>query len=129
MKYSKQRAEILKTVTENRIHPTADTVYTLMREKMPDISLGTVYRNLNLLAENGDIRKIPVPNGSDRFDSRMNPHEHMICTECGEVFDIDMDIMSNVKPLAGREHNFTISSCSLTVYGICAKCAEKNKNY
>ncbi len=129
MKYSKQRAEILKTVTENRIHPTADTVYTLMREKMPDISLGTVYRNLNLLAENGDIRKIPVPNGSDRFDSRMNPHEHMICTECGEVFDIDMDIMSNVKPLADREHNFDVSSCSLTVYGICAKCAEKNKNY
>lgn len=126
MKYSKQRQEILQTVIDNRIHPTADTVYALMRQKMPDISLGTVYRNLNLLSQNGVIRKIPVPNGSDRFDSRLSPHEHMICTECGEVFDFDADIGKTIRDIAEEKLDFTVLSCSLTVYGICKNCRCKN---
>ncbi len=72
MNYSKQRELILKTVIENPIHPTADTVYEQVRRENPKISLGTVYRNLNFLSEMGILRKISMPVGSDRFDGRLD---------------------------------------------------------
>ena len=68
MKYSRQREIILNTVMENPVHPTADMVYSILREENPNISLGTVYRNLNYLAAEGIIRKITMPEGCDRFD-------------------------------------------------------------
>ena len=68
MRYSKQRELILNTVLQNKIHPTADDVYKLLRDEYPGLSLGTVYRNLNFLAEHDMLKKINVPNGSDCFD-------------------------------------------------------------
>ena len=88
MKYSRQRELILETVMENPVHPTADTVYAMVREQEPNISLGTVYRNLNLLAEQGILRRIPMPAASDRFDGRTDSHHHMRCCGCGNLFDL-----------------------------------------
>ena len=78
MNYSKQRELVLQAVLENPIHPTADGVYQQVRQQNPRISLGTVYRNLNFLAEMGMIRKISMPVGSDRFDGRLDQHDHMV---------------------------------------------------
>ena len=78
MKYSKQRELIYEAVLQNPVHPTADNVYTLIREENPNVSLGTVYRNLNLLSDNGLLRKIAMPNAPDRFDGRIDEHYHMI---------------------------------------------------
>ena len=72
-------------------HPTADTVYLHIKEEFPNISLGTVYRNLNLLADIGEALRIPTPDGGDRFDGRCEPHYHVVCTNCGNVFDLEMD--------------------------------------
>ena len=65
-------------------------VYLHVKEEFPNISLGTVYRNLNLLADIGEITKIPTPDGGDRFDGRTDSHYHVICSGCGNVFDLEL---------------------------------------
>ena len=77
LKYSRQRESIKNYLLHTEEHPTADTVYMHVREEFPNISLGTVYRNLNLLAETGDALKIPTPSGGDRFDGKTTPHYHL----------------------------------------------------
>ena len=91
LKYSKQRASIKDYLMHTTSHPTADTVYLHIKEEFPSISLGTVYRNLNLLADIGEALRIPTPDGGDRFDGRCEPHYHVVCTNCGNVFDLEMD--------------------------------------
>ena len=86
LKYSRQRESIKDYLNSTTEHPTADTVYLNVRKEFPNISLGTVYRNLNLLAEIGDAIKIPTPNGGDRFDGRTIPHYHFCCT-CTMAFN------------------------------------------
>ena len=76
LKYSRQREAIKDYLSSVTTHPTADTVYLNVKQEFPNISLGTVYRNLNLLAEIDDAIKISTPNGGDRFDGRTMPHYH-----------------------------------------------------
>ena len=92
MKYSRQRELILKTLKENCIHPTAEQLYELIRREEPTVSLATVYRNLNLLAENGMVKKIEGLDGTAHFDHQTFDHYHFICTKCNRVFDIPCDI-------------------------------------
>ena len=80
MKYSRQRELILKTLKENCIHPTAEQLYELIRREEPTVSLATVYRNLNLLAENGMVKKIEGLDGTAHFDHQTFDHYHFICT-------------------------------------------------
>lgn len=88
VKYSRQRELIINTVKKHKNHPTADMIYSELKVCNPNLSLGTVYRNLNKLAGSGIINKIPTPNGSDRFDGFIEKHNHMICVQCNEVYDI-----------------------------------------
>lgn len=122
MKYSKQRELILTTVRKNLIHPTADQVYSIIRKTMPNISLGTVYRNLNLLAENGDIIKISLPNQSDRFDGTLEPHYHMICNKCNQVFDIKLDNLKGLSDDVFKKYEFSVESFDLIINGTCCEC-------
>ncbi len=85
LKYSRQREAVKEFLASRIDHPTADTVYTNLREKFPNISLGTVYRNLSLLADMGEIIKITTGDGADRFDGRITPHNHFICRKCHKV--------------------------------------------
>lgn len=124
MKYSKQRELILTTVRINLIHPTADQVYSIIRKTMPNISLGTVYRNLNLLAENGDIIKISLPNQSDRFDSTLEPHYHMICNKCGKIFDIKLDCLTSLSDDIFKNHQFLVEDYNLVINGTCCDCKQ-----
>ena len=88
IKYSKQRAIIMDFLKDRKDHPTADVVYTNVRKTLPNISLGTVYRNLMLLTELGEIRKVQVGDGVDHFDPITDEHDHFVCTECGGVYDL-----------------------------------------
>ena len=111
LKYSKQRASIKDYLMHTTSHPTADTVYLHIKEEFPNISLGTVYRNLNLLADIGEALRIPTPDGGDRFDGRCEPHYHVVCTNCGNVFD------------------GIIESHTTLFHGLCGECAKKlNEN-
>lgn len=127
LKYSRQREAIKNYLAGRKDHPTADMVYTAIREVYPNISLGTVYRNLTLLAKQGEISKISCGENSDRFDIRTDPHYHFICETCGRVEDLpDMD-MHVVNTWAGEHYDGEILGHQLYFYGKCRECKEKEK--
>jgi len=123
MKHSKQRDMIRAFLDGNENHPTADEVYLSMRRQDPTISLGTVYRNLNQLAENGDIRRIAVGDGKDRYDFRTAAHGHFICRQCGKIRDIFVDEEALKKAGIGIEG--TVEQEEVIFYGICNSCLSK----
>ena len=129
LKYSRQRAAIKEYLSYTLEHPTADTVYLHIKEEFPNISLGTVYRNLNLLADMGEIIKISTPDGGDRFDGRIDPHYHVVCQSCGQVFDLKLDEqhIQAVNELANRYFEGTIESHTTLFSGTCKACEEKMK--
>ncbi|MDD2956070.1 MAG: transcriptional repressor [Oscillospiraceae bacterium] len=125
MRYSKQREQVLQAVMEKcGQHPTADDIYTSLRQINPNISLGTVYRNLSQLAENGQILKIAVANSSDRFDGCTHEHYHMICDRCGGVFDIQSEYLLGLREHVMEQTGFRVANCQLILRGICQKCGE-----
>ena len=88
---------VLDAVNEMHRHVTADQIYTFVKEKYPSIGRGPVYRNLGILVEEGKVRKVEVPDGSDRFDFTLENHYHVECVKCGEIFDVDMDVISELE--------------------------------
>mgnify|MGYP005796993583 FL=1 len=128
LKYSRQRESIKHYLATTREHPTADTVYIHVKKEFPNISLGTVYRNLNLLTDIGEAVKIATPNGGDRFDGRLEPHNHFLCTKCGRLLDLDLDMKSidEVNRLAAENFDGIISSSSTLFYGECSDCIKKS---
>lgn len=125
MRYSKQRELIMEAVFKNRVHPTAEYVYKLLKKDHPELSLGTVYRNLNYLAENNMLKKINVPGGSDRFDGTLTRHQHLICRKCGKIFDVDISELSSVKDKLKESIDFEIDIDTLVMEGVCGVCADK----
>ena len=126
LKHSKQREAIKEYLASTTSHPTADTVYTHVKEEFPNISLGTVYRNLNLLADIGEAVKITTPDGGDRFDARTCPHYHFYCKSCGQIFDMDFDHMEEINRLAAENFAGSIESHTTLFYGICEECSTKS---
>ncbi len=121
-KYSRQREAIKEYLMQTKEHPTADTVYMNIRATHPNISLGTVYRNLNLLAEQGEILKINCQDGSDRFDANPDPHYHFICKECGKVMDLEMESIDHIINAAGKGFGGKIEGHVTYFYGLCPDC-------
>ena len=123
-RYSRQREIILQAVQSHPIHPSADEVYHIVKAENPNISLGTVYRNLNYLSENGSIVKILVPNSADRFDARTDEHYHMICSKCGRVYDLpgELESMQRVSEEIQSKTGIQCSGIRLLVEGICKNC-------
>ena len=125
IKYSRQRESIKKYLASTKEHPTADTVYTHVKKDFPNISLGTVYRNLNLLTELGEALKISTPDGGDIFDGVTTPLCHFFCKECGSVIDIDMAEDGYIDEMAGKNFDGQIENHSIMFFGKCAKCRKK----
>lgn len=121
-KYSRQREAIKAYLASTKEHPTADTVYTNIRSIYPNISLGTVYRNLNLLVEQGEILKINCQDGSDRFDGNLIRHYHFLCKDCGRVLDMDMDSIEHINVIAGAKFGGKIEGHETYFYGHCPEC-------
>lgn len=121
-KYSKQREAILTLLASRTDHPTAETLYHDLRETMPRISLGTVYRNLMLAAREGDILRLPCADGIDRFDGTISEHYHVQCTCCHRVMDIPSLCGIMLDAHADAHFQGTISGHSLMFYGTCEDC-------
>ena len=130
LKYSRQRASIKEYLISTHGHPTADTIYLHVKKQFPNISLGTVYRNLNLLADMGEAIKISTPDGGDRFDGDTSPHYHVVCTACGRVIDlmVDEDYIDSINLNANKNFNGKIDSHKILFYGICEDCLKRKKN-
>ncbi len=124
-KHSKQRDSIQAFLAGRTDHPTAEMVYQGVREELPNISLATVYRNLTLLAEMGEINKISTGDGPDRFDAVTTPHNHFQCSRCGSVLDLQMEDISYIDDVAGKSFPGEITGHSVIFRGLCPACMKQ----
>jgi len=122
MNFSKQRKQILETLQENVVHPTAEYLYDILKEKNPKISLATLYRNLNQLANAGMIKKIDGLEPSAHFDHNTHPHYHFICDNCHKVFDINANIAPDIISKTENETGFYIKEHDIVFHGLCREC-------
>ena len=119
-----QRRIILEELLSVDNHPTVDELYTRVKVRMPRISLGTVYRNLDLLAETGEILKIDSAGSTRRYDGRTEPHRHIRCCKCGRVADVFADAMPHGFAEALHVPGFRITSVRIEYDGICEECSK-----
>ncbi len=122
LKHSKQRETIKAFLMGRHDHPTADTVYMNVRQQYPNISLGTVYRNLTLLADLGEINRLRVGDGVDHFDADTSQHYHFVCSECGCVLDLDMPSIESINDVASADFDGMIAGHMTYFYGVCGQC-------
>lgn len=125
LKHSKQRDSIKEFLATREDHPTADVVYMNVRQSFPNISLGTVYRNLTLLADIGEIARLRVGDGVDHFDHDTSPHYHFVCSECGSVTDMNMPIMEQMTEAARENFEGEVEGQVTYFYGRCGNCTKK----
>ena len=119
-RYSRQREEILRVVQTTDTHPTADWVYEQVRKILPHVSLGTVYRNLNLLADEGLIQRVILDDGIVRFDGNTNDHHHFICTKTGKIYDVVLPLGNELLTKFNAEmnkHHFKATHFKIEFYG------------
>jgi Fur family ferric uptake transcriptional regulator len=124
LRMTKQRQLILEELRKVKTHPTADDMYQILRKRMPKISLGTVYRNLEILSETGIIQKLEVGGTQKRFDADISTHYHVRCVICGRVADLHLEPDMNVEKEAAKLTDFKILSHRLEFIGVCPECAE-----
>ncbi len=123
MRVTKQREVMLEELRRLTSHPTADELYALVRRQLPHVSLGTVYRNLDVLSRQGLIQKMAVSGGQTRYDGNVERHDHVRCVRCGRVLDIPLAPVSTVR-LPEAPPGFVISGYSLEFLGLCRECRE-----
>ncbi len=122
--YSRQREAVLKALCSTTSHPTAAWIYEQVRQEIPNISLGTVYRNLSGLAEDGRIRKLSFGDASDHFDGDITVHSHFYCEHCGEITDIWIDQSKLLGPIES-DYNIKARYADFNITGKCGKCSYK----
>ena len=122
-RYSKQRELIFRALKGTKEHPTADMVYQMLKPENPNLSLGTVYRNLNLLADEGIIIRMPFP--VERYDADTRPHPHFSCTVCGGVSDLDLPYNQALDEQVASL-GYQVEEHSVLFTGICADCSKKH---
>ncbi len=125
LRMTKQRQLILEELRKVTSHPTADDMYQVLRKKMPKISLGTVYRNLEILSDTGIIQKIDVGGTQKRFDADISTHYHIRCTICGRVADVHMEPHMELEAEAQKLTDYEILHHRVEYIGICPECRKK----
>lgn len=122
---TKQRKTILKVLKNTESHPTADSIYEEVKKEIPNVSLGTIYRNLNLLAEKGKITVINYANDQSHYDGNTENHYHFRCNSCGNVFDLELDLLDEkVNNKVEDNTNFIVDNHRLEFYGLCPSCQD-----
>ena len=124
---SRQRTLVYDAVKASHEHPNAEEVYLTVKEQLPEISLGTVYRNLNILEEMGLLRRIHTGIGGDRFDAMTTMHPHLICTQCGGVFDLPCDVGRETELLKATfaQVGAQVQEVQIRAWGICRSCQKE----
>ena len=127
LRMTKQRKAMLEEIKKSKSHPTADTIYDLVKKKIPGISLGTVYRNLEILSGEGLVRKMELAHTQRRYDGNIKNHYHVLCTECGRVDDLITIGDDNVEELLGVRSYYRITGHRLKFFGLCPDCKKKSE--
>ena len=121
---TKQKTAILDILRSVDCHPTAEWLYQEARKKIPGISLGTVYRNLNQLRDNGEIIELNYGSSQSRFDGRRDKHYHFCCTDCENIYDLHMTPIKSIEAKAKSASDFHITGYRLEFYGTCNACRD-----
>ena len=130
IRYSKKREAILDAIRGTKCHPSAVWVYRQIKPRHPDLSLGTVYRNLAFFQEQGLIQSVGVVHGQERFDAIVTPHSHFVCNRCGSVLDLpDIHPEAGLEQAVSAQYGFMVEHCELTFYGLCPSCVHQNQNF
>ena len=119
---TKQKTLILETLKGLHTHPTADEIHSIVRVQLPNISLGTVYRNLEILSKSGKIRKLEMAGTQKRFDGNVDKHFHIRCSKCGAVSDLDKVPVTELGRLIFVDCDYEIQDYTLEFSGLCPKC-------
>lgn len=127
-RYSRKRESILQCLQDTKEHPGAEWVYKKLKPMYPDLSLATVYRNMNELVEEGKLCSVGVVLDKERFDARTEPHTHAICARCGKILDVDEialtpDMAAQIQSLP----DFTVAYSQLQLIGLCAECQQNSE--
>jgi len=125
-KYSRQRERIFEVVKSTHLHPTADWIYEKLRSEIPNLSLGTVYRNLALLRDMGMIKELTFNDSSARFDGFVDDHQHFICEKCNKIYDIQIDMVPQLSKELQKKLNVEVKNIRAEFYGICEVCKSNN---
>ena len=121
---SKQRDTILRLVKNSKDHPRADWVYDQVRREIPNISMGTVYRNLRSLAKSGEIRQLEIADGTSRFDGNTGSHYHFRCEKCGQIFDLNEPVDQSIGERVAKNTGFKVYRQRMELIGLCNACQE-----
>lgn len=127
-KHFRKRDAILSYLRSTDVHPSADMVYAKLKPEIPDLSLGTVYRNLSMFRRQGTIASVGTVDGVERFDGNTMPHVHFICTDCNSVIDMpELQVPGKMTQSAENQIGGRVASCSLTFTGQCSNCISNIK--
>jgi Fur family peroxide stress response transcriptional regulator len=119
---TRQKSAIIGFLKKTGIHPTADLIYEHVRKELPDISKGTVYRNLKVLQETGQIQKLDLKGSISRYEGNKEKHYHFKCERCGEVYDVDGPVDKLLEARVSRATGFKVTGYQLEFRGICKRC-------
>lgn len=122
-----QRKAILESLRCVKTHPTADEVFSMVRKRLPNISLGTVYRNLEKMCEKGLIRKIEIADTKKRFDATIDNHYHIRCDICGRVEDLHGTRFMDLESISNQLNGYKIKGFCLELTGICPQCLKAKR--
>ena len=126
-KHFRKRDAILACLQESHSHPSAEVIYSRLKPVIPDLSIGTVYRNLNLFKQQGLIISVATVSGVERFDGNTDPHVHFLCSKCDAVIDLHELTVPQSLTDAAQGSGGKVESCNLSFTGICRQCLNHNK--
>lgn len=133
MRQTKQKDIIMQALYEIPGHPTAETLYAALKKDHPNLSLATVYRNLNQFANDGVVQKLEFPSEPARFDIQADDHPHAICRACGIIFDVPADTLSPITNYIAQviteDLEFEVESLEILATGVCSVCKQESKPY
>ncbi len=122
LKHSRQREALIEILKGTKTHPTADWLYLELRKEFPNVSLATVYRNLKLLSDEGDIIRIDVGSGTEHYDADNSNHYHFVCGKCGSIIDLAIPLIKEVDKAVEEACGGRVDKHSLIFWGMCKKC-------
>lgn len=124
---TKQREAILRVLRNTKAHPTADRIYEEVKKEIPNISKGTVYRNLQVLQEDGAVTELNLNGTLSRFEAKQDSHYHFRCEQCGRVFDVDEPVNNELDERVAKKTGFKVSHHQLEFRGLCKDCQQQLK--
>ena len=121
-KKTRQKEAILSALLNTSLHPTADWIYHEVRKQIPNISLGTVYRNLRQLKQKGDVQELTLSSSLSRYDAQKENHYHFRCDNCGNIFNLDVSVINDLDRRVAAQTGFNVSGHRLEFNGLCHDC-------